>query len=132
VREIKFRGKQVNTGEWLYGDLIHNNEQTLINPIFQEPYEYPDDFDGNVLPETVGEYTGLPDKHGKEIYEGDIVRGNKGNKSNDVWVVFWNVKEAEFSIRPHDFRYHYKLNGLGKVEVVGNIYQNPDLLEVTP
>lgn len=76
MREIKFRGKRIDNGEWVYGDLVHNNEQVLISPNFTEPYEYHEDFDCNVVPQTVGQFTGLKNRAGKELYEGDIVVPN--------------------------------------------------------
>ena len=84
---------------------------------------------GNVI---LMQFTGLCDKSGKRVFEGDVIKGAKGNSGRDTWEVYWNIKELEFSIRPVDNfrdRMHYKLNGIVNPEVIGNIYENPALLK---
>ena len=66
MREIKFRGKRLDNGEWIEGDLLRMNDHWFI---FPDPA--PEGIDKyEVDPATVGQYTGLKDEHGKEIYEG--------------------------------------------------------------
>ena len=70
MREIKFRGKQLSTGKWLYGDLLHDNQGgCYIYPLEAENIYKENKVDVS----SVGQATGVKDKNGKEVYEGDIV-----------------------------------------------------------
>lgn len=134
-REIKFRGKRIANGEWLTGDLLHINEQVLIHPIFNDPNEYPEDFDENVHPQTVGQFTGLYDNDDEKIYEGDIGKGKFA-----TYLITWDKNKAQYNakilktkeplIKNSTFPLWQYVEEDGKCifEVIGNIHDNPELL----
>lgn len=151
MREILFRGKRIDNGEWVYGYYGLFKGRSDIYVPFTEEEEKENEghiFSAigglwhNVIADTLGQFTGLTDKNGKKIFEGDIVRGRHWTSYNDkkpedfhLWRVDWSEKsglitfvdspttKARMSI--HDFA------DFGEVEVVGNIHDQPELLETT-
>ena len=93
MREILFRGKQVDNGEWVYGYIVKMLWEYIIIPIEDENTVYP------VVPETVGQYTGLTDKNGKKIFEGDIL---EGEISCIRGFVEYNLAQAGYYVRSFD------------------------------
>ena len=124
MREILFRGKRKDNGKWVeghYGEYYSGKENVSCISIPKETISGSLYYD--VIPETVGQYTGLTDKNGTKIFEGDIIHGNLGN-----FVVRWSDNISGF-VAGEKERTHPCMNrGTMKCyEVIGNIYDNPEL-----
>ena len=134
MREILFRGK-TSDGEWVEGDLLQARYHSG-HIEYQIMPQTPVSSAVPVLPETVGQYTGLTDRNGKRIFEGDIC---KFKRFNDVHIgkVVFNVTTASFIMwyQPIVGAYGEKatqkmlLSVCDNIEVVGNIHDNPELME---
>lgn len=119
-REILFRGQRLDNDEWAYGDLLHlpNGDVVILS---DKGYT-------KVKPKTIGQFTGLTDKNGNKIFEGDIVKvttGIEGYKStyhSAIQEVKYNAESGIAVFLPFDN------SDMVEVEVIGNIYDNPKLL----
>lgn len=123
MREILFRGKTKN-GEWLYG--FYHNETSIESPSSDRKitrhHIYTQDFDKFVIPETVGQFTGLTDKNGKKIFEGDIMQFCSACYP---CLVYWDGKG--WAWKQNGKRREIDLTR-EKMDTIGNIYDNPELL----
>ena len=125
MREIKFRAKDLLTGEWHYS---RDNwlEQLLCPKLYDCTGEYPDSDKPSIDPSTVGQFTGLKDKNGQEIYEGDVV-ATVVNGCRYVQEVVWSDIINGFSFRGHGCGPMFHKSSC--MEVIGNIHDNPELLK---
>lgn len=110
-REILFRGKRVDDGEWVYGDLEHNGKgkKKWVNG-------------DKIIPETVGQFTGLTDKNGEKIFEGDIMQLCSACYP---CLVYWDGKG--WAWEQNEKRREIDLTR-EKMCIIGNLYDNPTLL----
>ena len=138
MREIKFRGKRLDNGEWVYGyyytQIITHAGNRKSRDHFMRTEQ---NIRYEVDPSTVGQFTGLKDKNGKEIYEGDVCNCRLYNcrEYECFGKIKWSNDEAAFLFcivcdgggYEEEWLYEYA----DALEVIGNIYENPELLEVS-
>lgn len=137
MRGILFRGKRIDNGKWIYGDLIHAAENCMICGKHGNLY---------VDPETVSEFTGLYNKNSKRVFEGDIVRilyTDWLSKSEDdprtldeylrdiekTGTIIWDSQNCCFCVRIENCKNPINCGLYGYIEVIGNKWDNPELLE---
>ena len=123
MREILFRGKSVNDGRWVFGDLSNYGDYKTITTV--KDFSIIDSC--GIIPETVGQYTGLKDLHGTRIFEADIVKVYDVY-CNETVVGVVEFCDGSFRICDKDFT-SYDRWMYCKVEVIGNVYDNQELLE---
>ena len=148
MREILFRGKRTDNGEWVYGNPVEWLNETKDVSIIAHPFGCCIDEVGNLVlieepfvckvhTETVGQSTGLKDKNGKEIFEGDIVRC-LNSYGEDYYTSSVQYDEGAFVVDVMGMDYDRTVIGWAldwliiynnDIEVTGNIHDNPELLE---
>ena len=136
MREIRFRGKRVSNGEWVHGGIVksfHPNFPTESEVAFfaQRPNAYAicvNNKDYFVKQGTIGQFTGMKDKRGNKIYEGDIVKTNidlMGIVRFDIGYYFEWITDSLVSMWNKDMKVWVEWG----LEVIGNIYENKELIE---
>lgn len=148
MREIKFRGKNLNTKEWVYGDLLQWNDGEIAigvhGQFIDDGYHFNENYDKTpyVDETTVGQYTGLKDKNGKEIYEGDLIKATSGRIYAVIFST-WKYEEKREFFKVIDIYEHtgwcISLDGVNPCglldsevcqgSVIGSVYDNPELLK---
>jgi uncharacterized phage protein (TIGR01671 family) len=124
MREILFRGKRSDNGNWICGSLFTRVGEYYIIPLPIITSK------SKVAPETVGQFTGQFDKNGKKIFEGDIIKNEYEVGKNQYFQITYNEDSMRWSVMNK-----YRIQGhlchvFGSMEVIGNIYDNLELLEV--
>lgn len=143
MREILFRGKGKESGKWICGDLLQDVESGICAIVSYvnlggNIHDLSESCIFAVIPETVGQYTGLTDKNGVKIFEGDIVKGITYSVAK-IGAIVWIDEISSFGVRYAQNLTAWENSSIlrcvsmGKTdefaaEVIGNIYDNPELL----
>lgn len=130
MREILFRGKRVDTGQWLYGWLLYDFETNYISQNFDDvpPRTYQilnnNGYRFEVIPQSIGQFTNLLDKEGNKIFEGDIIEYTQ-HQFNTSTV---KIKRKEVKWKYDKWSIFETNAGESDIKVVGNIIDNPELV----
>ena len=129
MREILFRGKRTYNGDWVEGCLYKN---IYGDYLIREHKVYDDDVyidDYNIIPESISEFTGLTDKNGKKIFEGDIIRNEYRYGQYQCFKVIYNERTYRWKVENKYGMLGELCNVIGNIEVIGNIHDKPELME---
>ena len=124
-----YRGGWIKNGEWIEGYYVFLNDTHYILEVGSEDWGVNGEW-FQVVPKSVGQFTGLKDKNGKKIFEGDIIRYQRGIDKFELMIVVWNESTASLVLAYSKDMHYYEtlMNTKYYCEVIGNIYYNPELL----
>ena len=142
MRTIKFRGKRIDNGEWVFGYFYRPNdgEECYIKNI-----DFAIETNHEVYKKTVSQFIGICDKSGKEIYGRDLVKAKRGNTSlgdmNDIYEIVWHDEYACFCYKCVKSDNFYRVGKIAEsrshpffvtpkiTEIIGNSFEHPNLLK---
>ena len=128
MREIKFRGKRIDNHKWVHGYYFEGFTGIPYILVLHDHILGMTEF-YEVDPDTVGQYTGLKDKNGKEIWEGDVCRVIANTRvPQDPFAVIWNNEYAQWFWKDLKGEDEFWKSIAERSEVIGNIHDNPELL----
>lgn len=140
MKEVDFRGKDINTGDWIYGSYvadytISDSYSSYIRPNYRQTVEEMYAIDLH----TLGQFIGLYDRNADRIFEGDIVRCTSSTENSAIYIIQYEEEQLSYvfktSITKHAYMYslfdlqQYELGENITFEILGNIYDNPELIE---
>lgn len=140
-RENLFKAKRKDNGEWVEGYYVYCRKRHYILPVLNKAIGFDEREDKwiEIDIDTLCQYTGLTDKNGKKIWENDIIKCLKRKEGYDIYKVVWRKWYADFGVEPikpkYEAQYPIGLSDGATLhgrdyKVIGNIFDNPDLLEV--
>lgn len=125
MREILFRGKRKDGLEWFYGSYMehyYSSRYGRVSAIFTNDDSLCQTYRIPVDPETVGQFTGVIDKNGKKVFDGDVIKAIASNPAGEDI-------EATVIVSLDDYELMWDIEHSHEIEVIGNIHDNPEMLE---
>lgn len=129
MREILFRGKEVESSDWYYGDIFHSSMNVDTTRI----HDYINRANVEIIPDTLGQYTGLTDWNGNKIFEGDIIQSYHNRKPMGVAVIYWQgssfwcdlLSGSKYDCCDTLDEWDCECG----IEIIGNIFDNKDIVD---
>ena len=133
-REILFKAKRKDNGEWVEGYYVYCRKRHYILPVLNKAIGFDEREDEwvEVDPDTICQYIGGRDKYHTKIWENDICKVNTQNidKEDGYFVVQWDAETLRFVLTGNGLVFDFDNLRMEQVEVIGNVFDNPELLEV--